>query len=70
MMIDEGLQKIANKVFKEYGNPDDPNVESLAHSIVRWGYNTKLEDATKALEIAQKKSMKKSDKRSKNSNLS
>jgi len=46
------LQFVANKVFKKYGHPDDPNVQSLAFSITRWtGANPK--EAINALEKAK-----------------
>jgi len=49
------LQDVADKVFKKYGS-DKGDLESLAHSVVRWSFNTKLEDAIEALEISRKKS--------------
>ena len=52
MLTDHDLQFVAKKVFKKYGKPDDPNVESLAYSIVRWtGAN--LKESIKALKQAR-----------------
>ena len=51
------LQDVADKVFKKYGN-DKCDMESLACSIVRWSFNTKLEDAIEALKISRKKAQR------------
>jgi len=63
MRIDKRLQKSANKLYRKYGVPEDKNenMKNLAESMARWGYNIKIKDALKVLEIAQRNSRKKSN---------